>query len=321
MIKIFITGGTGFFGKALLRHFQKFELYDLYKIYLFTRNISKFKSTCPKSIDLSKVCFFEGDILDIDSFPKKQFHYIIHAATDSTNGLNLNLLERSRQIIDGTLNVLEWCKNQNLSRLLYISSGGVYGSLNSDVSESETTTPIVSDIENTYSISKRFAEHLCFLYSNKFNFPVSIARCFSFIGEDLPLNAHFAIGNFIRNVIRNENIIIKGNGLPYRSYMDQRDLSNWLIKILQTDRGNNIYNIGSDEKISIKDLAYLINGLSENKVKIIVQNKEIVGQSSSRNYYIPNINKISKNLNLNLNFTLEDSIKYTILKNKDILTL
>lgn len=312
MKNIFITGGTGFFGKALLRHFQKFKLYDLYNIHILTRNILKFKSTCPESIDLSKVFFFEGDILNKDSFPEKQFDYIIHAATDSTNGLSLDPLERSNQIIDGTLNVLEWCKNQDLSRLLYISSGGVYGALNNDVSESVTTTPIISDIENTYSVSKHFAEHLCFLYSNKYNFPVSIARCFSFIGEDLPLNAHFAIGNFINNVLNNDNIIIKGNGLPYRSYMDQRDLSNWLINILLLDRSNNIYNVGSNEKISIKDLANLINNLSGNKVEIILQNKEIVGQSSNRSYYIPNIDKISKNLNLKLNYTLEESIKFVI---------
>ena len=317
MIKIFITGGTGFFGISILRFLQENKLFNNYSFYLFSRNILKFKSNCPKSIDLSRINFIEGNILDTSSFPKNIFDYVIHAATDSTDGLKLNHLDRSEQIVDGTRNVLDWCKNTGIKRFLFISSGGVYGSMNKPVFEYENTCPSISNIENTYSVSKIYAEHLCFLYANKYNFSTSVARCFSFVGRDLPRDAHFAIGNFLGDVIKDKPIIINGDGLPIRSYMDQDDLANWLFKILFFGKSNEIYNVGSDEEISIKTLAELIKKIFKSNIKIILKNKRINGQSSERNYYVPNIDKAKSELNLTLNFSLEDSISKIASNNKE----
>lgn len=316
MKKIFVTGGTGFFGKALLRFCQESDFYTNYSVYILSRNVEKFKSQCPKSIDLSKIIFVEGDILKPSTFPKNIFDFVIHAATDSTSGLNLNHIDRSNQIVDGTKNILNWCKHSNLQRFLYVSSGGVYGTTSHPVFENQNTCPYISNIDNTYSISKLFSEHLCFLYSNKYNFSVSIARCFSFIGEDLPTNAHFAIGNFIGNILKGESIVINGDGSQVRSYMDQNDLANWLIKILLTGKNKEIYNVGSNEEISIKNLAKLIKNLSNSKVNIEIKNKKISGQSSNRNFYVPNVSKAINELNLKLNLSLSESLTKIFLKQR-----
>ena len=308
MKKIFITGGTGFFGISMLRFLQENKLYNNYSLYLLTRNILKFKLRCPKSIDLSNINLIEGNILDTSSFPKNIFNYVIHAATDSTAGLKLNHLDRSVQIVNGTRNVLEWCKNADVKRFLFISSGGVYGTINKPVFEYENICPLISNIDNTYSVSKIYSEHLCFLYASRYNFSTSVARCFSFVGRDLPKDAHFAIGNFLGDVIKDKSIIINGDGLPIRSFMDQDDLANWLFKILFFGEANEIYNVGSDEEISIKNLAELIKKIFKSNVKIDLKNKTINGQSSKRNYYVPNIDKAKSELNLTLNFSLEDSI-------------
>lgn len=308
MKKIFITGGTGFFGISMLRFLQENQLYNNYSLYLLTRNILKFKSRCPKSVDLSNINFIEGNILDPLSLPKNIFEFVIHAATDSTAGLRLNHIDRSEQIVNGTRNILEWCKNTCVKRFLFISSGGVYGSIDKPAFEYENVCPSISNIDNTYSISKIFSEHLCFLYANRYNFSTSVARCFSFVGRDLPKDAHFAIGNFLGDVIKNKSIIINGDGSPIRSFMDQDDLANWLFTILFFGKANEIYNVGSDEEISIKNLAELIKKIFKSDVRIDLKNKKILGQSSKRNYYVPNIEKAKKELNLKLNFRLKDSI-------------
>ena len=88
---------------------------------------------------------------------------------------------------------------------------------------------------------------------------VSIARCFSFVGPNLPLNANYIIGNIINNILRNENIIIKANYEIIRSYMYSDDLVRWLLKIL--DNSNNqcpTYNVGSDNKVSIHKIANVL---------------------------------------------------------------
>jgi dTDP-glucose 4,6-dehydratase len=307
--KIFITGGTGFFGKAILRFCQENNYYDKYSIYIFSRNVTKFRLNCPKSINLDKVNFYEGDILNPSTFPENIFDSIIHAATDSTTGLSLNYIDRSNQIVDGTRNILEWCNNSKVKRFLYVSSGGVYGAINDAVSENQNFSPSILNIDSTYSISKLFSEHLCFLYSNKYNFSVSVARCFSFIGKDLPLDAHFAVGNFIGNVLKGESININGDGSPIRSYMDQDDLANWLFEILFIGKNKEIYNVGSNEEISIKNLAELIKKLFDSEININIKYNKISGQSSNRNYYVPNISKALGKLNLKLNFSLANSIK------------
>jgi len=256
--KILITGGTGFFGKSFLRYFQENNFYDSFSVFLISRNVKKFKESCPKSIDLTNINFFQADIMKKESLPIIKFDYIIHGATDSTYGLNLQEIERSDQIVRGTRNILEWCKNIKIKRFLFISSGGVYGKITMPVDELYNTKLKTTEKHDTYSISKLFSEHLCMLYSNKYNFSYSVARCFSFSGVDLPLKSHFALGNFINNALSNKNILINGDGSPIRSYMDQRDLSHWIFKILFYGKNNNVYNVGSDKSISILDLAKLV---------------------------------------------------------------
>lgn len=308
MKKIFFTGGTGFFGLAVLRFLHKNELYNDCNIYLFTRNIARFKSRCPKSIDLNNITFIEGDILLPTSFPENIFDYVIHAATDSTKGLKLDYIDRSTQIVEGTRNVLEWCKSGNVKKFLFVSSGGVYGKIYKPVRENDNICPTMSNVDNTYSISKMFAEHLCFLYGNTYNFSVSVARCFSFIGRDLPRDAHFAAGNFLRDAEDNKPITIKGDGSPVRSFMDQEDLAHWLLSILFIGANNEIYNVGSDEEITIENLARLIKKTFQLELPIIKEYQSVVGQAKGRSYYVPNIEKAKSDLGLSLNFRLKDSI-------------
>ena len=309
--KIFITGGTGFFGKSLLRFFQKNNLHLKYQLYILSRSPDIFLKNYSNDIDLKSVKFIQGDVLKPETFPLNQFDYIIHAATDSTIGPDLGYLDRSKQIVDGTRNILEWCKHSQVRKFLYISSGGVYGNTGIKVSETSMSAPDTLELNATYSISKRFSEHLCSLYLNEFDIPFAVARCFSFVGVDLPRDAHFAIGNFLENAMQNEDIIIKGDGSPIRSYMDQYDLAQWLMQILILDKAIGAFNVGSSEEISLLELARLILEITGSKGKIVVQNGLDPVHSNGRNLYVPDIAKAENILGLKCSRSLREALVST----------
>ena len=134
-----------------------------------------------------------------------------------------------------------------------------------------------------------------------------IARCFCFSGIHLPLDVHFAIGNFVNDVNNNNNIIIKGDGESVRSYLDQDDLIEWFIEILKNDSfKKTIYNIGSEDSISIKDLAMLIKKLSNKKIEVEILNE--TNNNLRKTVYVPDCKKIRKKFNLVQKVSLSESI-------------
>ena len=87
-----------------------------------------------------------------------------------------------------------------------------------------------------YGISKIQAENLCALYSHNYGLDYVVARCFAFVGSFLPLDSYFAIGNFIKHVFNNEDIVLTGDGSAVRSYLDANDLSQWLWALLLKEK-------------------------------------------------------------------------------------
>ena len=132
-----------------------------------------------------------------------------------------------------------------------------------------------------------------------------MARCFSFCGIDLPRTVHFAIGNFLEDALRNRSIKIKGDGTTVRSYLDQRDLADWLISIVKFGRAGEVYNVGSDEPITLADLARKIVSIINPELGV-----EVLGESMSvgRDIYVPSIEKIKNDLGVNKNVSLDESI-------------
>ena len=126
------------------------------------------------------------------------------------------------------------------------------------------------------------------------------------MGADLPLDVHFAIGNFIRDALTNQDIVVKGDGTPLRTYMDQRDLAEWLLALLANGRSGEAYNVGSDEPISISALAYRVRDLVSPGKIVSIQSKAM--DSIERNRYVPCINKAKLELGLRLRYTLDQGI-------------
>jgi len=322
--RLLITGGTGFFGRALLRHFHSeaqntntrkplfFE-----EIIVLSRNPGAFANRYPNLANAPWLRWVKADVCQADSLNTvlsgERVSAVLHAATDSTDSAGLSPFEKLDQIVEGTRNVLQMASRLQASRFLLTSSGGVYGPQPVDmtrISESYCGIPDPLQFSSTYGLGKRMAEHLCLLFGQRHGLEIVIARCFAFVGQDLPLDAHFAIGNFIRDAINKPSIEVGGDGSPVRTYMDQRDLSHWLMVLLQQGLSGQAYNVGSDEEINIKDLAYLVRDTLAPEKSVIIARK--MSEQSFRNRYVPSIDKARTELQLNLTYPLKQAIWETV---------
>ena len=312
---IFITGGTGFFGIWLQMSFvyinRKLNLNS--KIIILTRNKNNFVKKHSWVEEYAEISFLEGDISNFE-FIDDNIDYIIHAATDASVKLNLEEpLIMFETVVNGTKRVLDFAKLKKVKSFLFTSSGAVYGKQPSEVeniTEDFVGAPLPSDPASVYGEGKRMAEVLCAVYHKHFDLPVKIARCYAFMGPFLPLDSHFAAGNFIRNLLNGEDIVIEGDGTPFRSYMYSADLMIWLWTILFIGENNKPYNVGSDESITIAELAKIIT--KENSLN---QTNIIVKSPLSNNppqRYVPNVNRAINELHLKVYTDLKTCLRKTI---------
>lgn len=303
------TGATGFFGRSLLRHI-KAQGAGRSEWQLISRDPAAFAGKWPDLVTLPQTVWHQSDIMTLIETYRTEITHVVHAAADSTSAAQLSHLQRFDQILEGTRRVLDVAIARGAKRLLFTSSGGVYGrqpSALSAIPEEYLGMPDPLSSSNVYSVAKRAAEHLCALYAQEYGLKIVIARCFAFVGEDLPLDVHFAIGNFIRDALWSNEIVVNGDGTPIRSYLDQRDLTRWLLTLLYEGTPGEAYNVGSDQPISIGDLAHLVRDLVSPGKPVRVLGKPV--DNAERNRYVPDISKIGRGLGLSADFSLEQSIQ------------
>jgi UDP-glucuronate decarboxylase len=311
-MQLLLTGGTGFFGKALLRHLLANGLAADASVVVLSRNPDPFLAAYPHFAAHSQISFFQGDIQQRESLPwDHNFTHVLHAATESTIGPSLTPLHRYDQIVDGTRNILDLAVATGVRRFLLTSSGAIYGTQPADLAaipEDWIGSPPLAEPSTAYGQAKRAAEHLCALVAEQHGLETVVARCFAFVGPDLPLNVHFAIGNFIRDALTADAITVAGDGTPLRTYLDQSDLAHWLFTLLELGRSGESYNVGSDEVISIADLAHLVRDVLAPEKPVHILGNPDSGAASNR--YVPNIKKAQQDLGLKVFTPLDKALSY-----------
>ena len=304
----FITGGTGFFGMWLLESFA--HINDALRLGMsatvLTREPVRFSVKAPHLAQRKDLHFVSGDIRTF-SFPGGEFRYVVHGAT--TSGAPVANTEMLETIIDGTRRVLDFAAKHGTTKFLYISSGAVYGKQPDDlthISEDYRGAPDPLDPNSAYGEGKRVGELLSVLKSQESGFEAKIARCFAFIGPHLPLDAHFAAGNFIRDAIAGGPVVVKGDGKSVRSYLYASDLAIWLWTILFKGQPGTAYNVGSDDALSVASLAHAIGAVAQSPVNI----DGFGGGARSR--YVPSVGRAKSDLCLGITVAQSDAIRRSI---------
>ena len=295
MKTLLFIGGTGFLGKSFFDYLNKskFKRKNLSEIIIVSRNRKKIASKV-------KIRNINNNITNLKSIPVTD--YIIYAANSKNNEEN----------VKGVLNFKKLLNYKHKkTKILFTSSGAVYGKIIKKRKLKETDLVSIKNVENYRGYKKKYAISKIemekeFKSLSKKGYRVSIARLFSFIGKRILKNKNFALTNLI-NQAKNKKIkILKLSDTKdvYRGYMDSEELIKWIFKILMSSNKRfNIYNVGSDEAITIENLAKLI-GKKFNKTIFKHKRKNI----KDVDYYVPSILKVKKELNLKINFKIKRSL-------------
>ena len=255
-----------------------------------------------------RVNWIAGDVRDF-SIIKERFDVIVHAATDVA--MNVSPQDVFSTCLYGTHHLLEMASQCGASRFLLVSSGAIYGPLPTGmthVPETHLGGPDPLLASSAYGEGKRVSEWLCAQASVN-GLEVKIARVFALVGPHLPLDKHFAIGNFLQAAIAGKQIVIKGDGTPFRSYMYAADMAAWLWAILIRGVNASAYNVGSEESLSIHDLAERVSNVLGFRLDISARHQPRPGKAPT--HYVPNTARARLELQLPVAMALEEAIVRT----------
>jgi nucleoside-diphosphate-sugar epimerase len=312
--RLFLTGGTGFFGCWLLESFlwANDRLGLNAEVVALSRRPEVFARKAPHLARHPSIRMYQGDVRTFE-FPEGAFSHIIHAATDADAVLNVaQPLRMLDTIVDGTRRVLDFARVCGAQRFLLTSSGAVYGRQPSEIThvgEDYCGAPDPLGTAAAYGEGKRLSEMLCAVYARQYGIEAVIARCFAFIGPYLPLEGHYAAGNFLGNGLRGEAIQIGGDGTPRRSYMYASDLAVWLWTLLFCGQPSRPYNVGSEDDLSIADLAHRV-ARQFSELPVNIARTPEPGHLPER--YVPATKRALMELELRQTVSLDQAIQKTI---------
>lgn len=314
MKTILITGGAGFIGSCFVRHILK--KYPEYKVI----NLDAL-TYCGNLLNLKDVennpnyKFIHGNICDKELVKQivKECDYLVNFAAESHVDNSILGPEIFIQTnVNGTLNLLQACKEIGIERYLQVSTDEVYGTLGATGYFYETS-PIQPN--SPYSASKASADLLTRAYFETYNLPVLITRCSNNYGPyQYPEKL---IPFFITKLLNNEKVPVYGDGLNVRDWLYVYDHCEAIDTVLHKGKIGEVYNIGSHNEKTNMEITKLIldaMGKDENSIEHV---KDRLGHD--RRYAISN-DKITSELGWKPSVTFEEGIKMTIdwyLNNQD----
>jgi dTDP-glucose 4,6-dehydratase len=305
-MRVLITGGTGFVGRHLLDVIASDSTFlTLDDVIVASRSPQETR------YDVETVTW---DVTSA-SVPNLHVDAVIHAATPASAELNLRSPRLMfDQIVEGARHVIEFCATQpDPPRVVFTSSGAVYGEMPRGVTAWAENSRLAADpleARNAYASGKRAAEAMFALAEHEGVCRPTMARLFAFSGRHLPLERHFALGNFVRDALYRGIIRVRGDGLTVRSYLDGDDMARWILAALANGQDTKVVHVGSEFPISIRDLAELVQNIARTLLHMDVelQIDRSFSELDGRRRYVPSTKITRSILNVRESVTLSESI-------------
>jgi len=326
--RLFVTGGTGFFGRWLLESLlaanQRLGLGI--EATVLSRDPAGFALRAPHLSRPGGLRWARGSAVNLNAAEVAKgldvwagelaFDMVIHLATEADNPRTVADPLAAFDVIAGsTRRALEFAEAVGARKFLFTSSGSVYGPQPPDLphlAENASCAPDVTDVTSAYAISgsaKRAAEALCVDFGKSRGIEAVIARCFAFAGPGLPMDGKFAFGNFLADALAGSDIVVTGDGTPVRSYLYASDLTIWLWTLLVRGAGGRAYNVGSEHAITIAETAEAIRHEVAPKARVRILSAPDKTRPTHR--YIPSTARARHELGLEERVDLPTGIRRT----------
>lgn len=256
---ILVVGATGLIGSCLVEMLMLNPSRD-YKVFAGGRNEDRAKGLFGAFWDSQDFAFVRLDVsvpLDMDV----RFDYIIDAASNaSPNFFAEYPVEVIQSNVLGVSNLIRYGLLHGMKRFLYVSSGEVYGQGDGRVFTEDYSGYVdCMHPRSCYPSSKRAAETLCVSYASEYGADVVIVRPCHIYGPNYTESDNRVYAQFLRNALRGEDIILKSDGLQYRSWCYVVDCARALLFVLLKGKSCEAYNIADpNSNISIRELAHLV---------------------------------------------------------------
>ena len=309
-----ITGGSGFIGTWLTLSwvYARKKFAGGGKLLVTSRNSESNRHLIELIDPGAPVTYLDSDIREIVIPTGFENSFLVHAATPASDELNRSNPGLMLSIIvDGQKQVLLESLRVNVKRFLFLSSGAVYGPQPLDLpylTEEMLIALDNSSANSAYSEGKRISEDMGNRTSLESGLQFVTARLFAFLAPYLPMDTHFAAGNFLSQATNASPITIRSGGGSQRTYQYASDMVVWLWALLVRGQAGEAYNVGSDQEVSILGLAQTIQ-----KQVLPMVELEVLGVDTPENAsrYVPSVEKMNKEFGLTNHVELVNAIRRT----------
>ena len=305
-MKIIVTGGAGFVGSHLTELLIK---NGHFPIIIDNLNTGKFKYI-KKFVDEGKADFIKLDIRNFNNLMKlPKCSAVIHLAAIASVIESIDNPSFVNDVnVNGTLNMLEFCRKKKIKKFIFTSSAAIFGNNESKITESSLTIPTT-----VYGSSKLTGEQYCRIYSELFGITTIILRPFNIYGPRQNDTYAGVITKFLTRLAKNKPPIIFGTGKQTRDFIHAHDVARAFFLALRYNKTKfDVFNLGTGKSTSINTLArYFLNNTKNHSMKPIYR-KAIPGIII---YNSMNNTKLKKDLGLIPSISLKEGISDLIINN------